>query len=75
MFATVVTSGLKVISYVPMTRRNRIVLASGLCFGLGNIVVDDWFAYAFTYDGPNEALVGFINCGSSSHNGQAKFIG
>jgi len=61
LFANVVVSGLKVISFSPFTRRNRIVLASGLVFGMGNIIVGDWASYIFTYKGSNTALVGFMN--------------
>jgi len=61
LFASVFTSGLKVISYAKFTRRNRIVLASGLSVGIGNVIVHDWASYIFTYDGDNQALKGFMN--------------
>ncbi|KAK9899328.1 Xanthine/uracil permease [Cystobasidium minutum MCA 4210] len=61
LFASVCVSGLKVISMSPLTRRNRIVLASGFSLGMGNIVVDDWAAYIFTYEGGNSALKGFMD--------------
>jgi uracil-xanthine permease len=61
LFASVCVSGLKVISMTVMTRRTRIVLASGLSFGLGNIIVPEWASYIFTYDGSNEALKGFMD--------------
>lgn len=35
-------SGLKVLSTVEFTRRNRFILASSLCFGLGNLLVPDF---------------------------------
>ena len=54
-------SGLKVISYTEFTRRNRIVLTAGLCFGLGSELVPDYANYIFTYSGSNAALQGFIN--------------
>jgi hypothetical protein len=35
-------SGLKVLSTCDYTRRNRFILASSLCFGLGNLLVPDF---------------------------------
>lgn len=61
LFATVFVSGLKVISFAEMTRRNRIVLASSLSLGLGSLLVPDYANYMFTYTGSNAALKGFFN--------------
>lgn len=38
-----------------------MILASALSLGLGNLLVDDWSSYIFTYAGPNAALKGFMN--------------
>lgn len=38
-----------------------MILASALALGLGNLLVDDWSSYIFTYDGGNTALKGFMN--------------
>lgn len=58
---TVAVSGLKVISYTPFSRRDRIILAAGLSLGFGNLLVPGWSSHIFTYDGPNKALLGFLN--------------
>lgn len=59
--ATVMTSGFKVLTLVKWTRRDRFIVAAAMSFGMGNLLVDDWFAYVFTYSGDNTALRGFMN--------------
>lgn len=54
-------SGLKVLSLTAFSRRDRMILASALALGLGNLLVSDWSSYIFTYDGGNAALKGFMN--------------
>lgn len=61
LFTSVAVSGLKIISTTPFTRRDRFLLTSSLLFGLGTILVPDWFSYVFTYSGDNHALQGFYN--------------
>ncbi|KAF2718625.1 Xanthine/uracil permease [Polychaeton citri CBS 116435] len=61
LFSAVATSGIRIISTIPFTRRNRFILTAALAPGLGATLVPDWFAYVFTYDGPNHALLGFFN--------------
>ncbi|KAL8281041.1 hypothetical protein RQP46_006720 [Phenoliferia psychrophenolica] len=61
LFATVAVSGLKVISMCAFSRRDRMILASGLSLGLGNLLVDDWSSHIFTYAGSNHALLGFLD--------------
>ncbi|KAH7053222.1 permease family-domain-containing protein [Macrophomina phaseolina] len=61
LFSAVAVSGIRIISTVPFTRRNRFVLTAGLAIGYGATLVPDWFAYVFTYDGGNRALLGFFN--------------
>lgn len=39
LFASVATSGIRIISTVPFTRRNRFVLAAAMAPGLGAILV------------------------------------
>jgi xanthine/uracil permease len=46
---------------VPFTRRNRFILTAGFTLGLGATLVPTWFAFVFTYSGPNRALLGFYN--------------
>lgn len=38
-------SGIKVLSTINFTRRNRFILASSLTFGLGNLLVPSWATY------------------------------
>ncbi|KAF2836122.1 Xanthine/uracil permease [Patellaria atrata CBS 101060] len=61
LFAAVAVSGIRIISTIPFTRRNRFILTAALAIGYGATLVPDWFAYVFTYGGPNRALLGFFN--------------
>lgn len=61
LFASVAVSGFKVISLVPFTRRDRIVLTFTMVFGLGAILVPTWFSHVFTYQGDNKNLRGFMD--------------
>ena len=61
LFSAVATSGIRIISTVPFTRRNRFILTAALALGFGATLVDDWFSYVFTYRGNNRALLGFFN--------------
>jgi xanthine/uracil permease len=61
LFASVTVSGIRIISTMPFTRRNRFILTAGFTLGFGATMVPDWFAHVFTYGGPNRALLGFYN--------------
>jgi uric acid-xanthine permease len=61
LFSAVATSGIRIISTVPFTRRTRFILTASLAVGFGATLVPDWFAYVFTYTGNNKALLGFFN--------------
>lgn len=61
LFTSVAVSGLKIISTIPFTRRDRFVLTCSLMFGLGATLLGDWFDNVFTYSGDNKALEGFLN--------------
>ncbi|KAK4050213.1 hypothetical protein OIO90_005195 [Microbotryomycetes sp. JL221] len=61
LFASVATSGLKILSFSKFTRRDRMILASALGLGLANLMVSDWSSYIFTYNGSNSSLKGFYN--------------
>ncbi|ETN42669.1 uncharacterized protein HMPREF1541_01826 [Cyphellophora europaea CBS 101466] len=61
LFAAVAVSGIRIISTIPFTRRNRFILTASLAVGYGATLVPSWFDYVFTYDGPNRALIGFMN--------------
>ncbi|KAH7922562.1 Xanthine/uracil permease [Leucogyrophana mollusca] len=47
LFSSVVVSGLRVLSFVRFTRRDRFVLAAALSFGVGDLIVPDIFTYLF----------------------------
>lgn len=51
LFASVIVSGLRVLSFVRYTRRDRFILAAALSFGVGDLLVPDIFTYLF--DGVN----------------------
>lgn len=61
LFASVAVSGVRIISTVPFTRRNRFILTASLSLGFGAILVPNWFSYVFTYKGGNQAKQGFFN--------------
>ena len=61
LFAAVAVSGIRIISTMPFTRRNRFILTAALALGYGATLVPTWFAYVFTYEGDNQALQGFFN--------------
>lgn len=61
LFAGVASSGIRIISTMPFTRRNRFILTAGLAVGFGATLVPTWFTYVFTYAGNNRALTGFFN--------------
>lgn len=47
LFATVMTSGIRVLSYITWSRRNRFTLASAMAFGIGNLLVPEWYTHLF----------------------------
>jgi uric acid-xanthine permease len=61
LFAAVAVSGIRIISTVPFTRRNRFILTASLAVGYGATLVPKWFDYVFTYEGDNGSLKGFMN--------------
>ncbi|KAK3624391.1 hypothetical protein LTR56_021015 [Elasticomyces elasticus] len=63
LFSAVAVSGIRIISTMPFTRKNRFVLTAALAVGFGATLVPNWFAFVFTYEGDNRALLGFYNAG------------
>ncbi|KAK4554515.1 hypothetical protein LTR86_008369 [Recurvomyces mirabilis] len=61
LFSAVATSGIRIISTIPFTRRNRFILTAALSVGFGATLVPTWFSYVFTYAGNNKGLLGFFN--------------
>ena len=60
LFASVAVSGIRIISTVPFTRRNRFILTASLAIGFGATLVPTWFSFVFTYSG-GDAKGGFFN--------------
>lgn len=62
LFSSVVASGIRVLSYLKFTRKDRFILAASASFGFGNLLVPDWSTYLFeTVNEPSAALSGFFN--------------
>ncbi|KII94554.1 hypothetical protein PLICRDRAFT_96626 [Plicaturopsis crispa FD-325 SS-3] len=62
LFASVAVSGVRVLSYVRFTRRDRFVLAAALSFGVGDLLVPDVFTHLFDgVDHPNKGLQGLFS--------------
>ena len=62
LFASVATSGLRVLAYARYTRRDRFIIAAALCFGFGNLLVPAIFTHLF--DGvhnPSSGLRGLLD--------------
>ncbi|KAK9368941.1 permease family-domain-containing protein [Lipomyces kononenkoae] len=61
LFCSVAVSGMRIVSTVPFTRRNRFILTAALSVGFGAILVPNWFSFFFTYNGTNQGLAGFLD--------------
>ena len=61
LFSSVAVSGIRIISTVPFTRRNRFILTASMSLGFGAILVPNWFSFVFTYSGGNQSKQGFFN--------------
>jgi uracil-xanthine permease len=61
LFSAVAVSGIRIISTIPFTRRNRFILTAAMSIGIGATLVPDWFTYVFTYTGNNTGKQGFFN--------------
>ncbi|CUM49160.1 uncharacterized protein AC631_01185 [Debaryomyces fabryi] len=61
LFTSVAVSGIRIISTIEFTRRDRFVLTASLLPGIGSILVANWFDNVFTYSGSNTALLGFFD--------------
>lgn len=61
LFSAVAVSGIRIISTIPFTRRNRFILTAAMSIGFGATLVPTWFSFVFTYTGNNHALQGFFN--------------
>ena len=60
LFSAVAVSGIRIISTVPFTRRNRFILTAAMSLGFGATLVPTWFSFFFTYTGGG-AKGGFLD--------------
>ncbi|KAI8333638.1 permease family-domain-containing protein [Chlamydoabsidia padenii] len=61
LFASVTVSGIRILAYLPWTRRDRFIVTCALSLGLGVLLTPGWFSHVFSYHGDNEALKGFLS--------------
>ncbi|KAI2788225.1 Purine permease [Penicillium oxalicum] len=61
LFSSVAVSGIRIISTIDFTRRNRFILTASFSLGMGITLVPNWWGYVFTYEGDNHALAGLLN--------------
>lgn len=61
LFSSVAISGIRIMSTVEFTRRNRFIMTASFAVGMAATLVPDWFEYVFTYDGDNRDLEGLLN--------------
>lgn len=61
LFTSVGVSGMRIISTVEFSRRDRVVLTIALMFGFSSLLVPHWFEGVFTYKGDDSGKKGFIN--------------
>ncbi|EJT97062.1 xanthine/uracil permease [Dacryopinax primogenitus] len=47
LFASVVVSGIRVLSYLPWTRRDRFIVAAAFTFGIADLLVPSFWTYLF----------------------------
>lgn len=60
LFASVATSGIRILAYLDWTRRDRVIVAASLAIALGVTLVPDWFTYVMP-NVENAALQGFYD--------------
>ncbi|KAI5121198.1 hypothetical protein M0805_005999 [Coniferiporia weirii] len=62
LFASVMTSGVRVLAYTRWTRRDRFILAAALSFGVGDLLVPGIFTHLFDgVENPSGGLQGLFD--------------
>ncbi|KAH9943330.1 xanthine/uracil permease [Epithele typhae] len=62
LFATVTTSGIRVLAYNKFTRRDRFILAAAMSFGVGDLLVPTIFTHLFdAVNDPSSGLQGLFD--------------
>lgn len=59
LYSTIAVAGVRVLSLVEFTRRNRFILTVALGIGFMDITSPDWFSSILDYSGSNVSLQGF----------------
>ncbi|CAO3664583.1 unnamed protein product [Rhizopus stolonifer] len=60
LFASVATSGIRILGFLSWTRRDRVIVAASLAIALGVSLVPSWFEYVLP-SSDNAALEGFLS--------------
>jgi len=60
LFASVVVSGVRILSFLSWTRRDRFIVAASMSLGLGTALVPGVLTYMITYDGDSDFLTSLI---------------
>ncbi|KAK3814032.1 MAG: permease family-domain-containing protein [Benniella sp.] len=61
LFSSVVVSGIRILSFLPWTRRERFIVASALTLGMGTSLVPGVLTHMFNYKGDNAFVSSLIN--------------
>ncbi|KAL0083605.1 permease family-domain-containing protein [Phycomyces blakesleeanus] len=61
LFASVTVSGIRILAYLPWTRRDRFITTASLALGMGVTLCPGWFSHVFSYSGNNDSLKGFLS--------------
>ncbi|ORZ23767.1 purine permease [Lobosporangium transversale] len=61
LFSSVVVSGIRILSFLPWTRRERFIVATALTLGMGTSVVPGVLTHMFSYTGTNPFVTSLIN--------------
>ncbi|KAH7322229.1 Xanthine/uracil permease [Rhizoctonia solani] len=61
LFASVMVSGIRVLATIKWQRRDRFILAGALSFGLGDLLVPEWYAHLFDGVEANSGLQGLFD--------------
>ncbi|KAG0205880.1 hypothetical protein BGX28_002570 [Mortierella sp. GBA30] len=61
LFSSVVVSGIRILSFLPWTRRERFIVATALTLGLGTALVPGVLTHMFKYHGTSPFVISLIN--------------
>ncbi|KAF9177522.1 hypothetical protein BGZ50_008655 [Haplosporangium sp. Z 11] len=61
LFSSVVVSGIRILSFLPWTRRERFIVATALTLGMGTSLVPGVLTHMFNYQGDNPFVISLIN--------------